>query len=47
MTRAEAQHVLIKAFIATKELPREIEAVLLLLIQATTPRRPDDIRRGF
>jgi len=33
MTRAEAQHILIKAFLATKELPREIELLLEILVK--------------
>lgn len=37
MTKADAQNILLRAFLSTGELPHEIEAVLLLLIQATTP----------
>lgn len=40
MTRAEAQHVLIKAFLATKELPREIEAVLEMLVKVGEGDQP-------
>lgn len=32
MTRDEAQSVLLQAFIATQELPRDVQAVLQLLI---------------
>lgn len=38
MTRADAQRVLLRAFVSTGELPPEIEAVLrhLLIITATS-----------
>lgn len=36
MTKAEAQHILIKAFLATEELPDDITAVLRLLIGQRT-----------
>ena len=37
MTRAEAQAILIRAFIATGELPEDIAAILRLLIDASPP----------
>ncbi|WP_274604128.1 hypothetical protein [Sphingomonas sp. CFBP 13714] len=40
MTKAEAQHILIKAFLATKELPREIEALLEILIKVGEGDQP-------
>ena len=36
MTKADAQNILLRAFLSTGELPGEIEAVLLLVIQATS-----------
>ena len=47
MTKEDAQNILLRAFLSTGELPKEIEAVLLLLIQATTPQRPNNSRRVF
>jgi hypothetical protein len=37
MTRQEAQRILLKAFVATGELPKNIEALLKLIIQVTAP----------
>lgn len=40
MTREEAQNVLMRAFLATKELPREIEALLEILIKEGEGSQP-------
>ncbi len=48
MTKAEAQIVLLRAFVATGELPNEIENLLLALISeaepATVPESPANDR---
>lgn len=38
MTTEEAQHVLLRAFLATGELPPEIAALLCILIAVDAPK---------
>lgn len=37
MTREQAQIILMKAFVATGELPDDIQSLLILLIRAAEP----------
>lgn len=43
MTKTEAQHVLLKAFVATGELPDGIAEVLAMLIDASAEPVPPEI----
>jgi hypothetical protein len=38
VTREQAQIILMKAFVATGELPNDIQSLLILLIRASEPR---------
>lgn len=42
MTKAEAQHILLRAFIATGELPDDMAEILAMLIDASAaPETPE------